>query len=190
MKEGRRGDSVGPVFDESRCVYLRFHIDTNRINARGNLSNMNQLERWDELGVINIEIPKVAYDEARRGGSPQRARKLDGRIYSYTYANTAEEQQLLAAIGTVLFPDGLQTVNDRRDVEIVFNAHKYSTILVTADGAILRAADELAHRFRVSIMTDDQAIGHVRAHIRVRDDNLRQRAADSGTAIPEWVGKD
>ena len=176
--------------EEGRNLFLIFQIDANRINARAQLPNMNQLERWADSGIILVEMSRVAYDEARSGQDHSRSLKVSGYIYSYTYADTLEEKQTMDQIARVLFSEGMQTSNDRGDVEIVFNAHKYGAILVTADGAILDKAPELAARFPIRIMTDDQAVAFVRGRIRARDERARQRAVDSDTPVPEWVGKD
>lgn len=178
------------MFDKERNLSLVFHIDANRINARAELPYMNELERWADSNVILIVMSQVAYDEARSGRDHRRSRKVSGYIYSYTYADTEEEQRLLNEIAHTLFPAGLRTPNDRRDVEIVFNAHKYGAILVTADGAILDRAHEPAARFRITVMTDEETVSFVRSRIQVRDVRVRTRAAAHGKALPEWVGKD
>ncbi len=49
-----------------RYVWLEFHIDTNRINARKNLKDMNMLEYWNENDVIYMEMSEVAQ---KRGGA-------------------------------------------------------------------------------------------------------------------------
>src|SRR5437867_3371495 len=176
--------------EEGRNLFLIFQIDTNRINARAQLPNMNQLERWADSGILLVEMSQVAYNEARSGQDNSRGLKVSGYIYSYTYADTLEEMQTMDKIARALFPEGMRTSNDRGDVEIVFNAHKYGAILVTADGAILNKAPELAAGFHTRIMTDDQAVAFVRDRIRARDERARQRAVDSDTPAPEWVGKD
>lgn len=48
---------------EERYVYLSFHLDSNRINARGGLLAVTQLERWHGDGVIDLELSEVAHDE-------------------------------------------------------------------------------------------------------------------------------
>ena len=41
------------------------HIDTNRINARGKLAAMNQIERWKDDGVVLIIMSGVSFKEAQ-----------------------------------------------------------------------------------------------------------------------------
>src|SRR5690348_3793591 len=133
----------GRVLEESRELTLNFHIDTNRINSRGGLDNMNKLELWKKNGLILLNMSKVAHEEARAGGDQRRARKALENIYSLTMATTSEEQMQLREIETILFPAGAATQNDRNDAEIAFNARKYHAILVTADGDLLTRRNEL-----------------------------------------------
>jgi hypothetical protein len=62
-----------------RYVWLEFHIDANRINARKNLKYMNILEYWNKNDVIFMEMSEVAQKEAADGGNPDRFEK------AYTY---------------------------------------------------------------------------------------------------------
>ena len=62
-----------------RYVYLDFHIDTNRINAKSGLTYMNILERWFEDDVIYLEMSEAAQNEAVKSGSSTRTEK------AYTY---------------------------------------------------------------------------------------------------------
>src|SRR6267154_2376128 len=121
------------MYEEPRELFLNFHIDTNRINSRGKLENMNKLEAWRDQDLILLYPSRVAHEEAMAGGNPLRARKALDNIYSYTMATTAEETARLAQIETVIFPGGAQTQNQHNDVEIAFNAGKYVAIIITAD---------------------------------------------------------
>ncbi len=59
----------------SRDIYLYFQIDTNRINSRRSLENMNRLEKWRRDGVIGMFMSDVANAEARDGCDILRSRK-------------------------------------------------------------------------------------------------------------------
>lgn len=179
-----------------RFVYLSFHLDANRINSRGGLSNVSRLERWHEDGVIMLEMSEVAQQEARTGGNVQRTRKALGYIFSMTLAHTAAEQQRIRQIEAILFPNGAATQNERNDVEIAFNAAKYGRILVTADGdsqsqpgGILGNRTEL-QRLGVRVMRDSEAVELVRERIEVRDRNARRVAEQTGQTLPDWVDAD
>lgn len=179
-----------------RFIYRSFQIDTNRINSRGELQNMNRLERWHQDGVIHLDMSEVAHDEARAGGSARRTNKALGYIFTMTQASTLNEQEQIRTIERILFPHGAQTENERNDVEIVFNAQKYSRILVTNDGAsksqpggILGKRSELA-RIGVTVMRDSDAVAYVENAIRRRDALARQIAEHSGVGLPKWVGLD
>ena len=98
---------------QERYVSLRFQIDTNRINARQNLENMNRLETWARNGVIDLDMAEVTLHEAGAGNNPQRTSKAMKSIYSMTFDDTPEEQQLLAKIELILFPKGADTQNKK-----------------------------------------------------------------------------
>lgn len=181
---------------DRRSVYRCFHIDANRVNARGRLPFMNQLEKWRADGVIRIEMAEPAQEEAARGRG-DRARKAYGHVYTRTMARTSEEKELLRRIEEAVFPGGAATPGERRDVEILFNARKYGCILVTADGAsrrqpggILGNRDRLRDELGIQVLTDAEAVALVRGLIRERDDHERERQELTGAPLPEWVGND
>ena len=88
------------------------HIDANRINARGHLTHMNQLEAWHEQGVIQIEMAHPAQQEAACG-SGDRARKTYGYVYNMAMATTPQERVLLSKIEEILFPAGVSNTNEK-----------------------------------------------------------------------------
>jgi hypothetical protein len=179
-----------------RYVYLDFHIDTNCVNAKALLSDMNQLEAWHVDGVISIEMCRKAQDEAAQGHDTNRARKASSYIYSETIAKTPHEQEMLRKINKVLFPDGTKIPNQWNDVEIVFNAWKYTSILVTNDGdskrqpgGILGNRDRLAD-LGIRVMRPSEAVNVVEQAIQKRDRRVMQRIMKTGEQPPDWVGKD
>ncbi len=179
-----------------RYVYLDFHIDTNCVNAKALLSDMNRLEAWHADGVISIEMCRKAQDEAAQGYGTARARKANNYIYSETIAGTQDEQEMLRKINKALFPDGAKSPNQWNDVEIVFNAWKYTSILVTNDGGskrqpggILGSRDRLAE-LGIRVMRPSEAISKVEQAIRERDHRVMQRIMKTGEQPPDWVGKD
>jgi hypothetical protein len=184
------------MLDRDRFVYVTLQIDTNRINARRALPEMNQLEAWHRDGVVLIHMSQVAQSEARSGASSLRSKKALSYIFSITYGDTPDEQDDLRAIEEAIFPGGAATEGERRDVEIAFNAKKYGAILVTNDGlskrqprGILGSRAALA-RIGVQVMTDSEAVEYVRHKIAERDKRMRLRAERDGTALPAWVGAD
>jgi hypothetical protein len=182
---------------DQRHIGLIFQIDTNRINARQNLEHMNRLEQWAANDVITLDMAEVAVSEAMAGGNTQREAKARHSIYSETLASTAQERQILATIEKILFPNGANDQNKHHDVEIVFNAAKYCSILITADGGsrtqpegILGNARALKNAVGVEIMRDAEAVKRVESRIRARDARYRRRFELEGLPIPDWVGKD
>lgn len=168
---------------------MSFQIDTNRINSRQKIENMNKLEHWREEGLITLYMSKVAHEEAMAGGDRWRSRKALENIYSYTMANTPEEQTRLRELGVVLFPPRPRTQNEWNDVEIAFNARKYGAFLVTADGDLLDRRAEL-RELGVRVLTDEEAVAMVEDGIADRDARARQISVAYGVPVPDWVGKD
>src|SRR5262249_53974748 len=158
--------------------------------------NMNQLETWHEAGVILMHMSNVAQSEARAGRDGARSKKAISYIFALTKITTDGERHDLRAIERGLFPRRARNQNEGNDVEIVFNAKKYGAVLVTADGGsrrqpggILGRRAELA-RLGIVVMTDAEAVAHVREKIEERDSRMRLRAQLDGTPIPAWVGQD
>ncbi|HYN81819.1 MAG TPA: hypothetical protein VES88_09990 [Gemmatimonadaceae bacterium] len=171
-------------------------IDANRVNARQADPHMNRLEKWREDEVIELMMAESAYNEARSGGDPRRARKVGFQIFSMTLATTDAEQEELRQIERILFRKGATTQNQRNDVDIVFNAKKYMRILVTADGGSNRQPGGiLGNRatlaaIGVRVMTAAEAVALVEQKITERDDFARRLAAEVGVSLPQWVGQD
>lgn len=181
-----------------RFVHLLFFIDTNRINARKGLPYMNQLEEWHKNGVIDIEMPIEAFQEATIGKNTQR----NAKAKSYPRAIVTETMQVkyeraYQEVENMLFPLGAQSQNQQYDVMIVFNAIYYRAILVTNDGdsrrqpnGILGNREKLTTRFGVQIIRDSEAIALVKEKIRERDQLARAIAERTGDPLPEWVETD
>jgi hypothetical protein len=115
-----------------------FHIDTNKVNARSCLVNMNRLEKWHEDDVITLAMSEVVQLEAAAGGDRNRKSKAHDYVFTGTHARTQSEKTLLREIERVLFPSGVKSENEGNEVAIVFNAIKYGAILITNDGGSKR----------------------------------------------------
>lgn len=179
-----------------RYVYLDFQIDTNRINSKSRLTYMNILELWHEDDVINLAMSEIAQKEAVNSGSSVRTDKAYTYIASETLAGTSHEFLILKQIKEILFPDGIGTINEQNDVEIVFNAWKYSKILITDDGGskrqpggILGNRDNLL-ALGIQVLSDNEAIQLVKQKIIERDQMAIQIAEYKNEILPDWVGKD
>lgn len=180
-----------------RSVCLRFHLDTNLINAKQKLPFINRLEKWSDDGVVDLGMSETAQDEATAGGHPQRTKKTIGIIYTMTYADTPDERSRLQAIGQIVFPQGNLTPNQQRDVEIIFNARKYGYTLITNDGAsksqprgILGSRDDLWRQFQIKVVTDQEAVAKVMDAIQRRDNLARRIAQSTSLQLPNWIGQD
>lgn len=180
---------------QRRMLYIPIlHIDTNLINARGQLGSVNQLERWFENGVILINMSSTAHVEARAGNDQRRTRKANQQIFTMT-SPIPSDDPLFKKVELSLFSDGAKDENQINDVMIVCEAAKYQAILVTGDGAsktqpggILGNRDKLNGFVR--IMTPAEVVDFVHSEIIERDDFNRRVAMDFGGELPSWTGKD
>jgi hypothetical protein len=171
------------------------HIDTNRINARGKLAAMNQIERWKDDGVVLINMSGVSFKEAQAGNDASRSRKAYQQIFTLTDTSIDKNDARYKTIEATLFPNGVKNVNEENDVKIVYEAAYYLAILITNDGGsrtqpggILGHRDEL--RSLVQIMTDEEAVTFIKQKVLERDTRARHDAAEARAPLPDWVGKD
>ncbi len=165
----------GAPDEPNRHLYLSFLVDTNCINARRNTPAMNQLEAWAQKDLIVLETSEVALTEMVVGDNQSRTRKAYQFIYTMSAITTSIEQRQLHEIEKFLFPDGAKTPNQRNDVEIVFNAGKYSRPLITNDGGsksqpggILGNRQHLA-RLGINVLRPEEVVELVRNAIKERD---------------------
>jgi hypothetical protein len=180
-----------------RYVYLSFIIDTNRVNARGNLLYMNQLEKWHNNDVVQIEVPEEAFQEMADGGYTPGTMKA--KSYGRTIVTArmqAKYQRDRQKVESILFPSGARKKSERNDIGIVLNARHYRAILVTNDGdsksqpnGILGNKAELA-KLGIQVMRDSEAVELVKKKIKERDGLARAIAEKTGEALPQWVGVD
>lgn len=193
---GVRFHSAMTIQMPSRYVYKRYHIDTNRINARQKIEALNKLEAWANDGVIDIEMSEVAMDEAASGNSQARREKAFGHIFSYTESNGQNDSARMREIERAIFPAGCADQNQRNDVEIVFNSEKYLMPLITDDGAsrsqpggILGAKAQL-RKLGITVLRAEDAIAEIEGAIRSRDDIALRVHQEFGQKLPDWYGKD
>jgi hypothetical protein len=181
---------------ERRLLYIpNFHIDTNLINAKQRLDEVNRLERWAEDGVILINMSWTAHGEAQANGNPYRVKKAAKQLFTIDTADA--DTELPAKVGAALFPDGPKDENQRNDVRIVCEAIKWHATLVTMDGAsrsqpggILGNRDKLKAFSDIKILSPKEAVEFVASKIKERDDFNRRVAQATGKALPVWTGKD
>jgi hypothetical protein len=166
------------------------------VNARQKIIAMNKLEAWAADEIIRLNTAETAQKEMVSGGSADRTRKAYKLLNTYTEISTPEEYEQLRKITSILCPAGVSTQNQRNDIDIVFNAGKYSWPLITTDGdsksqpgGILGNRAQLA-AIGIKVLTPDQAVAKVEEGIRARDKHARQWAEYYKNDIPDWVGKD
>lgn len=181
---------------ERRMLYTPiFHIDTNMINAKGNLPAMNQIEKWAAEGLILVNMSDTSFCEAQQGNNTARVQKALSQIFTITDESIRDDDNTFREVANILFPNGVENENQRNDVVIICEAIKYQAILVTNDGdskkqpgGILGNADKL--RNLVQVMRDKEAVEFINLKISRRDAINRKVSEYTGEALPEWTDKD
>ena len=179
-----------------RMLYgLIFHIDTNMINARGNLDTMNQIEKWAEKELILLNMSGVSFKEAQSGGNLVRTKKALSYIFTMTDDSINPGDPLYRKIEEAIFPRGAKTKNECNDIKIIYDATHYQAILVTRDGGSRKQPGGiLGNRNKlkdiVKILSDSEAVEFIQNKINARDEFNRRVNKDFGIELPEWTGKD
>jgi hypothetical protein len=179
-----------------REIYLSFQLDTNRINSRGKLANMNRLQKWHEADICDIILSDTMIAEATADNDPLRTQKAYEYVYSITTEDMNDGDPRWKAIENLLFPKGASTPNEQNDVMIVFTADKFGRILVTNDGGSKRQPGGILgnrgklRQLGIRVMSDDEAVDLVVEALKQRDESAYFIASHTGQPLPDWVGKD
>ena len=176
-----------------------FHLDANLINARQKLDSVNRMEQWRDEGVILLVMAGVAHEEAQAGtgGNVEaRKRKAAGHIYTINCDDDAKADDTYARVEAILWGQAADE-NQANDVEVVCEAIQWHAILVTMDGGskkqpagILGNRDRLREQFGIRVFRPEEAVEFIRNKIVERDEFNEQVAALTGSALPEWAGRD
>ena len=176
--------------------HVSFTVDTNCVNARQKLPEMNRLEQWAENELILLQTTEIAQSEMLAGNNAQRIEKAYTFIFSMSEITKNQELETIAQIESVIFPSGANNQNQRNDVEIVFNSLKYGAPLITNDGGsktqpggILGNKSALA-TLGVEVLSPQEAVIKVESEIQKRDERAKQWASLYGEELPLWVGQE
>ena len=198
-------DAIDMPFARRMLYTPVFHLDTNLINAKQRLAEVNRLENWAANEVILIIMSGVAHAEAQADGNPHRVKKAATHIFTIHSADEGDESdatagetdQLLAKVEATLFECGAQNDNQHNDVRIVCEAIKYQATLVTNDGAsksqpggILGNRTKLKAFANIEIMSPAEAVSFVEKKIAERDGGNVRMAQETGKTLPAWTGTD
>ena len=178
-----------------RLLNIMFVVDTNCVNARQSIPEMNRLEEWAENGIITLETTEVAQSEMVYGNSQIRKAKAYSFVFTMSEISTDEEKKVFSEIENILFPLGATNQNQKNDVEIVFNAYKYSPLITTDGGSKSQPGGILGNKTKllslgIKVFTPQEAVQIVLAALESRDNYARQWHSLYGGDIPFWVGQD
>lgn len=172
-----------------------FVVDTNCVNARQSMPEMNRLEEWAEKRIITLETTEVAQNEMAHGNNHIRKAKAYGFIFTMSGVSTGEERKILSEIENILFPSGAANQNQKNDVEIVFNAYKYSPLITNDGGSKSQPGGILGNRDKllslgIRVITPQEAVEIVLSALKSRDSYAKQWHLLYGGEIPFWVEQD
>lgn len=170
-----------------------FHLDSNRVNTRGRLSAVSELEEWAAHGAIYLGVSEPIYRELSSGRPDGlRAQKIALQIVDYPVVSSDRSRSELKKIEECVFPGGAKDENESNDVLALFAAMKHMMTFVTEDGVggkprgILTARKGLAD-LGVLVMTDTEAVEWVRNRMTLIRSNELQSAHREGREPAPWV---
>lgn len=124
-------------------LYLRdtpqpplFLLDANACNSLQRIDELNDLERMAAEGVIDLLYTETTWDEAQYGCS-KRMKKVNDYLFiglSIDEHSDQIQQPWRDTIAALVFPDGIRTDNQRRDVDALLTVKMSGGIFVTSDG--------------------------------------------------------
>jgi hypothetical protein len=184
------------MMPERRLVSVGFLVDTNCVNAKQKIAEMNLLETWAANEIIELIAAETAQHEMAAGRDSDRTRKAYQFIVTMSAITTPQERQQVQRIEQILCPNGVTTQNERNDIDIVFNSGKYGRPLITNDGGsktqpggILGNRAKLA-QLGIRVLRPEEAVVRVQTALCERDNHAQQWAAFYKKDLPDWVGKD
>lgn len=114
-----------------------FHVDTNLLNAKQRLEEMNELERMADLGEIFLNWSSTAQFEALNNESKNLKNKANTHIYTINEHDEdypITESKYKDEIFKIMEINNHSSQNDINDALIVCEAQKYGAVLITRDG--------------------------------------------------------
>lgn len=115
-----------------------FHVDTNLLNAKQRLHEMNELEKMADEGKIMLNWSSTAQSEALNNESQNLKRKAHTHIYTI---NDEDDEfpptpsKIQNEIFKIMEISSQSSQNDINDALIICEAHKFGAILISNDGA-------------------------------------------------------
>ena len=151
-----------------------FRLDAGLVHARRRPCEVDQLETWWKHGVILLDMPGVAHDDAQEARAGRR---------------------LLVAGEDVIFvkasddgpSDAMRTVRDSIESRAT---------PVAGDGSSRSCSRGIPDRrgdprqLGANVMSAPEAVAHVRRQIAKRDAVNVEIAEATGQALPDWTGRD
>jgi hypothetical protein len=112
-----------------------FHVDTNLLNARQKIEEMNELEKMHDKEQITLVWSETSQNEALNNSSELLKKKANTHIYTINDGDEYTQTAIELDIFKIMEIENNSSLNDINDAKIVCEAHKYGAILITNDGA-------------------------------------------------------
>lgn len=112
-----------------------FHVDTNLLNARQKIAEMNELEQMHDEEQITLVWSETSQKEALNNNSVFLKKKANTHIYTIKEDDESTQTAIELDIFKIMEIGDGSSSNDINDAKIVCEAHKYGAILITNDGA-------------------------------------------------------
>ena len=157
------------------------------MNCKEQTPEMARLLKWDEVGVIKLKFSRHSQAPVARSTKDQH--KSWNRWTVCPVISTEKQRDLRSEIREIVFGTRRVTQSRHNDVMIVFSAVENGMILLTYDGAILRAAAGLK-RVGAQVMHPSGTIKLIADAILDRDRRETAMAERDNRRIAHWVGKD
>lgn len=143
-----------------------FHLDTNLLNSKQELCDVNKLEFWHDSELITLVWSSIAHKEALNSSDKVKIKKANTHIFTIDDENGDDglsSDLLKKEIYRVFGINEKSHKNQINDAEIVYIAAKYSAILVTNDGESKRQPLGILGRRHLltkylKIMAPDEAV--------------------------------
>lgn len=132
-----------------------FLLDANACNALQQIGDLNKLESIARAGLIDLFYTETTWDEAQSGSSIRREKVEE--FFFVGLPNDGENLQIQEpwrdAIASVVFPSGLASGSQRRDVDALLTVKISGGCFVTRDGASkTQRGGILGHKYQLAAL--------------------------------------
>jgi hypothetical protein len=143
-------------------------------------SELDKIKKWEEDGVITLEVSFSVIDESGRGshGEP-RLSEVDNYVHLEGNNFLGKENEEKKKIEDIVFPNGAKKKNEKMDIQILYDVRCSGATLITLDGnsnsqprGILGSKNELEN-LCIRVLSPLDAVSEIENLIKERDNNAK-----------------